>query len=80
MNQDFENRLRELEFLSGCEESIEAFNEKYEELLNDVKAFQGPRYEKVLKLKGLQVKQGLYLCFLSEITRIEEGIEEDGNA
>ena len=79
MDENFEKRFQLLDFLSANADTLEEFNEKYEVLLNAVKAFQGPRFEKALRLKALQIKQGFFLCALSEIARIEEGIEEHGN-
>jgi hypothetical protein len=70
----FEERLSNLDFLSGCYETTDAFTAEYERLFYEIKAHPGPRLALVAKLKMLQVKQGLYLCAMLEQARIEEDV------
>ena len=73
---DFERRLEELDFLSACPETTDAFNSEYERLLKDIKDHQGKRVELALRLKSLQIKQGFFLCALLEMERVREGLPE----
>jgi hypothetical protein len=72
---DFEERFQALDFLSTCEQTTDAFNSEYEQLLNDIKAYSGPRLEFALRLKALQIKQGVFLCAMYEGERIKVGSE-----
>jgi hypothetical protein len=75
-DHDFEQRLTELDFLSACAETMDAFNGEYERLLSLIKNHPGPRLELALKLKALQIKQGFFLCTLYEIERLRDQSNE----
>jgi len=64
---DLETQFAKLEFLAGSAEGMEAFNTIYESLLMDVKGIEdrAARYQNALRLKGLQVRQGLFLVKLT---------------
>jgi len=78
-DDQFESRLRELEAMTGQDVSMELFTQEYESLLNDVKAIQGPRFEKLQRMAKVLARQTEYMMnlYLKEKSKKEEDEGED---
>lgn len=61
--QDFDGRLRELSAMVGSDQSMELFNQSYEELLNEVKQEMDAdrRQEQAVKMRMMLMHQAGYL-------------------
>lgn len=54
---DFEARLRELEAMVGKDAGMELFTDRYESLLNEVRAMPGVKFQMIGKMRKILFRQ-----------------------
>jgi exoribonuclease R len=57
----FRERMKELAATVGSDQTMDLFNQGYEELLNEVKAQPEPRYKMLVKMKQMTMVQAAFL-------------------
>ena len=72
---DFEQRLRELESMTGQDVSMDLFNLHYEEMLREIQTGPGPRYGRLERMQRLIHRQTAWV--MCELIR-EKAIEKMG--